>query len=261
MKSTKILMLGALASMFSLTAVADWTLIQDFETATYETFDLNKRFSPQGDIYLEALDPVNPSNRFYYADPGPQVDGQNNQIWNAITLPTPVAEGAKATIKYDIFFYEVGPFNFNIGLSDVAVQLDTALTKENGQMLVPNNYGDFESQMGLTGLGIFTVRNGNGFTNTTVQYPVGEWFTIYHVIDNGQDRTQFYYKTAAMETPQIIALPDGTTSAIFRNGTDQDLITWIFVSAGSNAGPINVYMLDNMYIDTTGVNLDGGTPV
>ena len=261
MNKIKLITLGGLVSLFSLSALAEWTMIEDFEGAVYEDFDLNKRFAPQGDIYLSGFDPVNAANGHYYADPGPQVDGANNQVWNAITLPTPVEEGATATIKYDLYFFSTGPYNLNIGLSDNPVVIDELLSKENGQMLEPNNYGSFESQAAWGNAnGAVNVRNGSGFTITDTLYPVGEWFTFYHVIDNANDVTYFYIKSAADSVPVPVPLPD-SAYALFRNGTTDPLITWTFVSAGSNDGPIDVFLLDNLQIDTTGVNLDGGTHV
>ncbi|MEX0332000.1 MAG: hypothetical protein AB3N64_11305 [Puniceicoccaceae bacterium] len=258
MNKIKLTTLCGLVSLFSVSAFAEWVLITDFEGAVYDDFDLYKRFAPQGDLYLSGFDPVNAANGHYYADPGPQVDGANNQIWNGFTLPTPVAEGETATLKFDVYLYSTGPFNLNVGLSDIPVSIDDTLSKENGQLLEPNNYGSYESQMGIGET--LNARNGSGFTNTGVFSPVGEWFTLYYVADNANDVTYFYYKTAAMSVPTAIPLPDAPF-ALFRNGTTDPLVTFTITSAGSNSGPIDVFLLDNVYIDTTGPNLDGGTHV
>jgi hypothetical protein len=261
MKLMKPLTLAALASTFTLSAVADWVLINDFEGAAYEDFNLWKRFAPQGDMFLTGLDPTNPTNGFYYVDPGPQVDGANNQVHNAITLPTPLAADGKGTLRYRLFFFEAGPFNLNIGLSDTPVTIDDTLSKENGQLLTPTTYGDFESQIGWTDRGVITIRNGNQFLSTDVPIPVGEWITVYYAIDNVTDTTQFYYKLDSMESPQIITMEDGSNTALFRNGTDDPLVTLNIISAGSNSGPVSVFLLDDIYFDPTGINLDGGDPV
>lgn len=257
MKVLNLLATSCLTAVCALTASAEWILIEDFENAVYEDFNLWKRYAPQGDLFLEALDPTNLANGHYFADPGPQTDGQNNQIHNGFTLPAPIPEGGKGTLKYRVYFYESGPFNLNIGLSDTPVVIDPELSKENGQMIAPTTYGDFESQVGWTDLGIITVRNGNGFSNTVVPIPVGEWVTVYYLVDNGRDITQFYYKLDSMEAPAIIEMVDGTTDVLFRNGTTDPLVTLNVISAGSNSGQVSVFLLDDIYYDPTGFNLDG----
>lgn len=259
MKLPKLLTLSIAGLGLGLSAEADWILIEDFENAAYEDFNFWKRFAPQGDIFLDGLDPTNLANGHYFADPGPQTDGQNNQIHNAFTLPSPIPEGGKGTLKYRVYFYESGPFNLNIGLSATTVQIDENLSKDNGQMIAPTTYGDFESQVGWTDLGIITVRNGNGFSNTDVPIPVGEWITLYYLVDNGKDVTQFYYKLDSMAEPEVVKMVDGTTEVLFRNGTIDPLVTLNVISAGSNAGQVSVYLLDDIYYDPTGFNLDGGT--
>lgn len=259
MKLLKLLTLSSLTAAVSLTAVADWILIDDFESSTgEEDYNLLKKFDSQGDVFISKFDPQDPDNFVYFADPGPSRDvGGNNQIWNSVTLPQPVPEGGKATLKYRMYFFESGPFNVNIGLSDVAVEIDESRTKAQGQLVMPNDYNAFESQVGWTDKGIITVRNGNGFSDTIVPIPVGEWTTIYYLIDNATDRTMLYYQGESMDEPAVVELTDGSTDFIFRNGTTDPLVTLTYVSAGSNSGPVSVFLLDDIYYDPTGFNLDG----
>ena len=208
----KTSLIGLLAGLFltlsTNVTIADWVLVQDFEGATYADFDLHKRYPPQGDLFLFGADPDDFSNGHYYANPGdPQLDGSSNQIWNSMTLPTPVAEGATATIKYDLYFFTAGPHNLNIGLSAIEVAIDDTLSKEDGQLLQPITYDAFESQAAWTA-GNFQFRDAGDFAYADYLYPIGEWFTMYCVIDNSADRTYFYYKTASMTVPVHVPLPE-----------------------------------------------------
>ncbi|MFO7725926.1 MAG: hypothetical protein R6V45_10290 [Oceanipulchritudo sp.] len=259
MRLLKLLPLTCLTATVSLTAVADWTLIDDFETKRgIEDYNIRLKFDGQGDILIDQFDPQDPDNWVYFADPGPSRDvGGNNQIWNSMTLPEPVPADGKATLKYRMYFFESGPFNVNLGLSDTPVEIDESLPPEEGQMLAPNDYSDFESQVGWTDKGIITVRNGNGFSDTVVPIPVGEWTTLYYLIDNELDRTQLFYQGESMDEPELVELVDGSTDFIFRNGTTDPLVTFTVISAGSNSGPVSVFLLDDIYYDPTGFNLDG----
>jgi hypothetical protein len=255
----KLITAGVVLCVPALVSLAEWVLIQDFEDVTYDDFDLFKRFPPQGDLFLSGYDPDDVTNGHYYCDPGLEVSGANNQVWNGITLPAPVEEGQVATIKFDLYFFSMGPYNLNIGLSTIPVTVDDSLTKENGQLLAPSEYDAFESQAAFT-VGNFQFRSGADFAYADTLYPVRQWFTMYYVIDNGADRTYFYYKTSAMATPVHIPLPE-SDYASFRNGATDPLVTWIIAAAGSKDGLVDVFLLDNLYIDLSGVNLDGGTHV
>jgi hypothetical protein len=264
MKTSLICLLaGLFLTLSTNVTIADWVLIQDFEGATYADFDLHKRYPPQGELFLFGADPDDFSNGHYYANPGdPQLDGSSNQIWNSMTLPTPVVEGATATIKYDLYFFTAGPHNLNIGLSAIEVAIDDTLSKEDGQLLQPITYDAFESQAAWT-VGNFQFRDAGEFAYADDLYPIGEWFTMYCVIDNSADRTYFYYKTTSMTVPVHVPLPE-SDFALFRNGTTDPLVTWIITSAGtrlSDDGIAGIFLVDNLYIDNAGVNLDGGAHV
>ena len=247
-----------------LNVSANWLLVADFDDVALDDLYYVKRFAPQGEFFLRGdgsglEDPFDPSNGFLVVDPGPPVQGLNNNVTVAIPLPEPLPNGEVGTLRYRIFLFGNASLNNNIGASAVPVQIDPDRSLDTGRLSTPGpgQYGAFESQLGVTGAN-FALRSGNTFQQTPIAIPVNEWVTIFHVIDNGNDTTEFYFRTDSMAEPQPIPSFAGTTSFPFRNGTDDPLVTFMMVYAGQGDTLVDFMMIDEILWDPTGVNLEDG---
>ncbi|MEX0331587.1 MAG: hypothetical protein AB3N64_09220 [Puniceicoccaceae bacterium] len=248
----------ATVAFFSGPVQADWQLITDFSTEAREDVYAWKRFG-YGTLYFDGLDVTDATNRALYMDGEEPDENRGNTIHVAMPLPEGgVAEGADATLKFDFFTYGAAS-QFLIGLSDVAITVDDNLTLDNGRLLTPNAFGDYEttSRMRTT----FDAREGNLYVVSEETIPVGEWMTCYQYIDNATDTYEIYIKTQADSEPrQLIA--EGIFSFAFRNGTTDALET-LFLAATRGTGDAytDVFVVDNIYIDLAGRNAELPEPV
>lgn len=251
----KRLLLAAIG-LNSLAAYADWTLVTDFTDMSVD--DLNRYVQNPGfgSFYLlPGLDPTDEANFALYAD-SEERGVRCNELAVAIPLETPINVGSVATLKFDIYLYGTS-LDLGVGLSPIAIEINP----ENGLMLRPMPFNDFEPQMRLNVP--LDVRDGSAFRQTTVEPPVGEWFTLYMVVDHGNQTTQGYLRRedGTFSLLEII-MPDETTKDnwSFRIGRQEPLISLFLTVTNSCARGYNlgdIWLIDNIYLDSSGKNLDG----
>lgn len=262
-KKLNRLLFFALLPLMPFNLSANWLLVEDFEDTTIEDIFYVNRFPPQGQVFLRGdgqglEDPMDPANGFLSIDPGPPVRGLNNNVTVAIPLPVPLENGQVGTLRYRLFLFDNNSLNFNIGASAVPVTIDPDRSLEFGVLSTPRPgaYSAFESQVGIGAR--FSLRSGNTFQQSPISVPVGEWVTIFHVIDNGANTTEFYFRTEGMAEPQVIPAFDGSTEFIFRNGTTDPLVTFMAVFAGNGPVLVDFILIDDILWDPTGKNLEDG---
>jgi len=233
----------------------EWTKVTDFQDVSAET--IARYFQIQdasANIFVDYFDPTDNTNKALYMDAGLR-GVRCNALFVAIPLPEPVPLGAKVTFKFD--FFMAGPsFDLNAGLSPT-----NFVTDENMNIVDPAvpAFNDFEAQIRIQDP--LTVRDGSNFRQTTNNPPVGEWMTIY-IIANGTTKTNEGYLRTSTGL-QKLEIPVGDTVNDYWNwriGRDETLKA--FYMGSSNAcergyDSNDIYLIDNVYIDYTGVNLDG----
>lgn len=215
---------------------------------------------------------------------GDNVGGSNNRgLWAYFPLPQDVPNGDVVTLYWRQ--YNLGPrLSMNVGLSDRRIQ--TADPERPFAVTYPGEeWGAFEAQHNMTDT---TIRMRDPILgpwyDSGVPFPIGEWVEIFMVIDNGNFRSQLYYKTAADSEPQLIPFVRGEAEntagrpdnyAYFRNFAP-GLTAEQFVGERSNPedpespldGTLKAVMMgigsfelfdlthfDDIHIDYTGMNL------
>lgn len=250
----------AMASMASTSAFGEWTLITDFQETSADTiarwFQIE---DASAQIFVDFFDPTDATNKSLYMDAGLR-GVRCNALFVAIPLPQEVPLGDTVTFKFD--FYQAGPsYDLNAGLSPTAFT-----TNESGVIVDPATpaFNNFEAQIRMGSP--LTVRDGSNFRQTTTETPVGEWMTIYVIADSSSKTVDGYLRTQSGGLSKI-QVPVGEDIRDFWNwriGRDETLKS--FYMGSSNAcergyDSNDIYLIDNVFIDYTGVNLDGDEPI
>jgi hypothetical protein len=243
------------------TAFGQWQVVEDFQTVTGDTIPRFIQFpETEGGLVIDAFDPEDATNRSLYVDAGLR-GVKCNAIFVAVPLPQPVALGSTASFKFD--FWQAGTsYDLNAGLSATAF-----VTDENNIIIDPATpaFNEFEAQIRMGGR--LDVRDGGSFRTTNTSTPVGEWMTIYLVVSNmeGNQTIKGYLRTIAggIEPILIPVLDEIRDQWKFRVGRNQALTH--FYLGSSNAcdrgyASGDIFLFDNVYIDYSGVNLDGDEP-
>lgn len=256
-----ILLLG-----FSPLAKADFRLYQNFENLPVgyniaDSSNANENFSVAeqeignpaaryGD-YTVILDPTNPGNQLLKLDAvGYAFTGQ---IVDAATgTPMPIVNLTTGTLFYRIYRVSVNNTpDVNFGGADLGTLTNNV-----------NNAANYQSQLNVSGgTDIFRPRNGGSTVDTGVNWTAGTWFGIYQVIDTASNSTLFFYQGEADAEP----IPLGGMSMAFRNGGGTrgttDIGYFLAVNGLPGGGVNDIYYLDDIYYDTTDVNLDAPVPI
>ncbi len=259
------LLLAACSSLGRQTR-ADFTLIDDFES-----YAAGSPISGQGAWLAEAatnpvaagvsIDPLNPGNRVLNIGDGGFIGGRLGHRETINTNPAlRIAQGSTATLFFRLA-WDSADVDLSVGMTDVANPISDVIF---------NSFTQFESQLAVTfapGFDKLGVRDNSGLKVLTTDVQPLEWYNVWMVIDNAADTTQVYLQGGAFTDPTLLDSA-GQTSFLFRNGVDNnDLITF-FIATGRNTdnlppnpteniGPV---YLDDLYIDTTGINLTNPVP-
>lgn len=127
-----------------------------------------------------------------------------------------------------------GNVNSNAGLSDVAN---------------PANFWDFENQVNVQNSSTLNVRDGGAF-DPVDSFLEDAWHCIWFVTNNATDTYEVYMKGGIHST--ITRLDSGSQTAFtYRNGTSTGLSTFFVRHIGSTSS----FYLDDIYVDTSGMNL------
>jgi len=155
-----------------------------------------------------------------------------------------IANNTNGTLFYR-FYAPTGAgtdaFNHAFGLSDVAT---------------PNSFGSFETTQQVAGTTPdLTARNGGGYDDVG-DVTKDTWYNLWMVVDNTADTYDMYVNTG---TGGALAGDLVANDAAFRNGTSSALTTIFFRTGATITTGLDVYY-DDIYIDTTGVNLANPIP-
>jgi len=241
-------------------AMAGFTLIDNF--SSYAT---GTPVDGQGDWRAEAhnftaagvsVDPLDASNHVLSIGAGGFTSGSLGHRETINTDPAVrIAQGTTGTVFFRLA-WNTSQVDFSVGMTDVANPISDTLF---------NTFTQFESQFAVTfspGNDKLSMRNGGSLVTLTTDVHPLEWYNVWLAIDNLTDKTKVYIQGGAFATQTQLSYL-GTTSFGFRNGVaSNDLITF-FIATGrntSNTPPaptenIGPVYLDDLYVDTSGVNL------
>ncbi len=248
------------------TAMAEFTLIDDFES-----YSVGGAIDGQGYWQAEAganpvaagvsADPLNPSNRVLSIGEAGFPSGRLGHRETINTDPAlRIVQGTTATLFYRVA-WDVHQVATSIGMTDVANPISDVIF---------NSFTQFESQFILSftpGTDDIAMRDGSAARILTADVAPLNWYNVWLVIDNAADTTKLFIQGGAFSSQtQLDYL--GDTTFLFRNGVaNNDLLTFLIVTGRNtsnqppnpteNIGPVYV---DDLYIDTSGVNLTNPVP-
>jgi hypothetical protein len=227
---------------------AQWYLVEDFEIGMDRIF--TSRWVDPPPVIGIFQDPEDAENSIFFIDSNAYgIDWGVNFV--AVTLPEPIPVGSVGTLY--LRFYNTGPgHNVSVGLSSTPIVPDPELPYENG-MSAPLGWTDFESQNRTHAMGSdrFGVRDGSQFIDTDLVVPNNQWIEFWFLVDTTSQTTEYYMKTAADAAPVRASFLDDfgqeRTSAAFRNGNGQPLVTFLL---GTTSGPVeSPFIGDSFFID------------
>ncbi|MEX0330212.1 MAG: glycoside hydrolase family 105 protein [Puniceicoccaceae bacterium] len=205
----------------------DWTLVDNFESGF--------TWTERKDVSYSAATVPDP-----HASGGSQVlsiytgDRTPGLYQATVTVPT-IGEGSVATV-YQRFSYNNPEADFVFGISDAGIV---------------DNYNDYESGFRVYfGINQAEARDGGSYV------PIGDdllqletWYEVWKVIDNAADTYDIYIRGGSNYPVQTL-LKSGIK---FRNGTSSAITTYA-VSYNTDYCEGTLFM-DDLYVDTSGVNL------
>jgi hypothetical protein len=231
-------------AMFSSSAMAAYTLVDDFETYTVATY------SGGSTAFVANGGPWQSNTGGATGLVGIAQEGTDEYLthgWNAgarganRTAPT-IANGASATYYWQVRTADATP-DVSYGLSDVATGALAA-------------FADFEVQVALTFSAVDGIRlgarNGGTFETTLVSgLSANTWYDIWAVVNNATDTYDVYFGTSGDPNALGTLIAD---DFVFRNSgagvQSNDLVTFMTLS---NLHGDNQAHLNNIYFNTVAV--------
>ncbi len=230
-----------LVTLLPIFASADWQLVRDFNDGSLDgvnTKDTNH--SEQHDT-IGVIDVVPRP----YDDQGGMAlatsagFGLYNDYHVWLSIP-PIADGADGTV-YIEFAQSDQSNNTAWGTTNVANPGDNDARWGNFYALVRSNFGEFD------------VYDFSGYVNTG-SLAAQTWYRMWFHVDNQLDELTVYIQGGEWEQQTEVY-----TQAIFRNEISvDDMVNFLIIQAAGNlTNPTSgqyVYW-DNLFVDTTGLNL------
>jgi hypothetical protein len=208
--------------------------LDDFESLTVGSLDSQNGWTTSSSSVAVAADPVDPTNQVLRLTSTNQVVYKPLLISNANTAST-------------LFFRmrRDGQTNFSAGTSDIATPT--------------TNFADYETQLNLQdGTGTSTpvdqlnVRDGGTFRALDTWLD-NTWYDVWMVVNNASNTYQVFMQGGNLaEQTQLDA--GALTTFGFRNGAAANPLVQFLLRTGNNH--IGASYVDDIYLDTTGVNLD-----
>lgn len=226
-------------------AMAQWTLLDDFEGSTVG--DLSGQGSwtvTNADTYEVAADPLDASNQILFVPTGTGSGGSGAGSNNAsIPLGSGIADGATGTA---FFRMALGRNSAPIGSGTVGADFVFG----SSALATPEGWSAYEGYMVMANGNIRLRDGGNGFVNVAT-YNADEWYNFWLVLDNAADTMDMY---SSQGTDPAVLLGTGG----FRNGTSDPLLT-LNLRIGELLDETNG-RLDSLYYDPNGANLTNPIP-
>ena len=239
-KSRSHLSVAFLSFTLSLSAFNDshaaFALIDNFDSYTQGT-----GLNGQGDW-------TTPSSFEVGADP---TSGSNN-VLQANTIFGPSQYGSNDAAAFSIADGTTGTIFFRFRMP-VASGVNTSVG--GGLTSNPSTFGDFRPQYRIDGT--LDPRDGGSFlTGPSLEADV--WYDAWLVVDNNLNQSEFYIQGGDF-TSQTQVDVGGQTDFAFRStqGTDGDIQAFYIVKSDTSIGD---FFLDDLYLDTLGVNLANPVP-
>jgi hypothetical protein len=125
--------------------------------------------------------------------------------------------------------------------------------------VVPDQFGDFESELGLrNSTGELRVNNGGQYDVLLSLLP-DTWYNLWMRIDNDSDTTTVWLNDmpgADGAASNILSNDAGATVFQFRSGTSNDLRTFFIKTGGGNSLNSGPLYIDDLYLeDSDDLNL------
>lgn len=204
-----------------------WTRVDDFE-GSY-SWMVRKDVPFSADLIEDPYDPS--GNRVFSINTGLRTPGK----YNATKPIPPIGNGTTATV-YQRFAYDNPEIDVVFGISDESV-IDAYADFENG-LRVMFDYNQMEARAG----GEY-IRIGDDLIQLST------WYEAWTVINNATDTYDVYIRGGS-NYPEQTLLHSGIP---FRNGTASSIVSYgIAYNSGYCEGS---FCLDDLYVDTTGLNL------
>ncbi|MDZ7618742.1 MAG: hypothetical protein U1E05_17190, partial [Patescibacteria group bacterium] len=224
---------AVLAAMLVLTAGpagASWTLIDDFDGYTAGT--------QIGSLAAWTTSGSNATSHTVLADPagsGNLVLAATNASSNIYTTAT-IAQGNTGTLFFRMYIPSLAG-DFAVGLTTMAVP--TVADHHADSFRVEN--------------GALRVYHGTGFTTVASGISEGNWYSVWHVVDNQADKWQLYIEGPGFTGQQQLA-SSSTTDFNFRGGSGtNDLVNFFIRTNGNHTG--QTAYIDDIYLFATATDL------
>lgn len=215
-----------------------WVSVDNFESASVGALGGQAGWTTTGEnaTYEVAADPSNPANQALKATGTSSGSDPEGNAYVSLGSNT-IADGTTGTLFFRMRNGADGDFVF--GSSDVAV---------------PAGWSDYEGYMVLAGENI-RLRDGGSFTNVGT-YSGDEWYNVWLVLDHAADTADLY---ASQGTDPAVLLGAAGAFRTSGNTVHDDLIS-LNVRMGNAQGNGATGYLDDIYVDTSGVNLANPIP-
>ena len=216
---------------------AAFVLVDDFESLTPGNIDGQNDWRAPGGSGNVVIDPADPDNQVL------AVTTDSNYLSKPVVIQNETAR--MLFVRFQI----VNQLNYSLGMSDAAV---------------PDQFGDFESELGLrNSTNEFKVNNGGTYDVLTTLVP-DTWYNLWMWVDNDADTTTVWLNDmpgADAVPADILANDGGTTVFQFRSGgTLNDLRTFFIKTGGGNSQNSGPLYIDDLYQENTDdLNLDNPT--
>ncbi len=203
--------------------------------------------NPGADVVIDPLDAGNLALSIGQAGPDPVLDEGHREVINTSPLFA-IPDANSATVYYRMYWEDGADHDLSIGLTEQYSPIcDTCF----------NSYGSYESQLSLNGNATtqnLRARDAGSFDTISGDLSAGNWYDIWHVIDNASDTTRWYIQGGDFAT-QTLLDAGGQTDFLFRHsggGLQSDPLRTFQLTTGNTLGPV---LLDDVHIDNSGVNL------
>mgnify|MGYP001097277850 CR=1 FL=1 len=272
----KEILYPALLCLFSLTAVAQWTILDEIQDSAFPAWTLTQSEGDFG-LIIYQTDPLDHTNGVLLLSS--QGQGLNRARTSAaLPLIHPIADGTVGTI-YLRYWEEGNDREYNYGFSDLEITSDGK-----GGYTAPLEFDHFEGivQMAPDRSKVF-LRDGGIYNATSInesdnlaEINGGIWHEVWMVVENKigttEDQYAIYIKGGAYttQTRLHVALNTGTSidpvyeifkdAAAFRNGTTDPIVTILIKTISPLTESYDDIVLFDRFAQAPGVELTSPPP-
>ena len=215
---------------------ATFLLVEDFDALSPGSIDGQNDWRAPGDSGKVVIDPANAGNQVL------AVTTESNYLSKPATIPNGTAR------MLFMRFRIADQLNYSFGMSDAAV---------------PDQFGDFESELGLRNSTAELRVNDGGTYDVLLTLLPNTWYNLWMRIDNDNETTTVWLNDVPGvdgAAADILSNDAGTTVFQFRSGTPTDLRTFFIKTGGGNSKNSGPLYIDDLYLENTDdVNLGNPT--